>query len=159
MPYSLPPHGGGDNVLSTIDGEAGGASYCANKNQNKTATSHTSKIIKRRLETQTANDDESNNKLHRGVYDDDKSSSNNRSTASDPSASNIDDDICNNLLPLMANEIALLFRLYRLAEPVIGEDDTAVDEWEGNNQDVYLNIIVAKLIDYYQSLTLMGYKY
>ena len=50
--YLLPPYdgGGGDNVPSTIDGEASSASYCSNKNQNKTATSHTSKNNKRRLD-------------------------------------------------------------------------------------------------------------
>ena len=154
MSYSLHPRDGdSDNVPSTPDGGVGGGAPDGdNNNQNKTASRHTSK--KRKYSTQTANDNESNNKLHRGVGNDDKPCTNNRSTASESSASEDVGEIYSILLSLMANKIALLYRLYRLAEQVIGEDDTTVNEREDNNQDEYLNnIIVANLIDYYQSLT------
>ena len=155
MSYSLHPRDGdSDNVPSTPDGGVGGGAPDGdNNNQNKTASRHTSK--KRKYSTQTANDNESNNKLHCGVGNDDKSCTNNRSTASESSA-NEDVVVWSTLWSLAnINNISLLKRL-ALAAKVIGEDYTPPDEREYNNQDRILRDIIAplvtKLVDHYELL-------
>ena len=155
MSYSLHPRDGdSDNVPSTPDGGVGGGAPDGdNNNQNKTASRHTSK--KRKYSTQTANDNVSNNKLHRGVGNNDKSCTNNRSTASESSA-NEDVVVWSTLWSLAnINNISLLKRL-ALAAKVIGEDYTPPDEREYNNQDRILRDIIAplvtKLVDHYELL-------